>query len=107
MQKSTTAGALLLAALIGCQSGDRKESAKDEPSDSLGAADASSELQVEVFYRERMLLPPSAELEVTLENSAKMDTAAEKIAQVTIPIEGGPPYRVAFQYDSSVERSSR
>jgi len=46
---------------------------------------------VDVFYRERMLLPPTAELKVTFEGGAKMNVAAEKIAEVTVPIQGAPP----------------
>ncbi len=52
-----------------------------------------------VFYRERMMLPPNAEITVTLEEVSKMDVAAEVIASTTLKPEGGPPYAFTLEYD--------
>jgi putative lipoprotein len=101
MHQSRTASATVLALMIGCQSGDTNGGEPKQPSDSPGGVEAANELHVEVFYRERMLLPPGAQLTVTLEDAAKMDVAAETIAEKTIQLEGGPPYRVTLQYDPS------
>ena len=90
--------ALSLSAITGCE--------KDQPMDSPKGDDVSgtgteASLNVEVFYRERMMLPPTATLEVVLEDSAKMDVAADRIANKTISVESGPPYRVTLAYDPS------
>jgi putative lipoprotein len=77
------------------------DSPKDDPNTPTPGAGALGELRVDVFYRERMLLPPTAELKVTFEDGAKMDVAAEKIAEATVPIQGAPPYRVTLSYDPS------
>lgn len=98
MHRSMTGGAVLLAAIMGCQSGASKERSNEAPMDSPLVADAASDLHVEVFYRERMMLPPTAELTVVLEDGAKMDVAADKIAEASVPVAGGPPYRVALSY---------
>jgi len=48
-----------------------------------------------------MLLPPTATLTVTLEDGAKMDVAAVKVAEATVPIDGAPPYRVTLSHQPS------
>jgi putative lipoprotein len=52
-----------------------------------------------VLYRERMMLPPNAEITVTLEDVSKMDVAADVIATTTFPAVGGPPWDFAMEYD--------
>ncbi len=78
---------------------------KDEPRAETGVSppgvSAPSELQVEVMYRERMMLPPTATLEVTLEDTSKMDVAAEQIANKSMSPQGGPPYRITLEYKPS------
>jgi len=69
--------------------------------DDVSGTGTEASLNVEVFYRERMMLPPTATLEVVLEDSAKMDVAADRIANKTISVESGPPYRVTLAYDPS------
>jgi putative lipoprotein len=101
MQNARTIGAVFLAVIIGCQSGNMNDAPKDNPNTPAPGAGALGELHVDVFYRERMLLPPTAELKVTFEDGAKMDVAAEKIAEATVPIQGAPPYRVTLSYDPS------
>jgi len=64
-------------------------------------ADASDMKTIEghVLYRERMMLPPNAEITVTLEDVSKMDVAADVIATTTFPAVGGPPWDFAMEYD--------
>ncbi len=52
-----------------------------------------------ILYRERMMLPPNAEITVTLEDVSKMDVAADIIATTTFPAVGGPPWDFAMDYD--------
>lgn len=92
---------LILAAAMGCESGGAGEKPSDLPQDSVEPTEPPAELQVEVFYRERMMLPPTAKLSVTLEDSAKMDVAAVKIAEATVPTDGAPPYRLTLSYEPS------
>jgi putative lipoprotein len=56
-------------------------------------------INVSVTYRERIILPPGAELKLTLADAAKMDVAAEEIASLIVPLEGGPPYDLKLDYD--------
>ena len=52
-----------------------------------------------VWYRERMLLPPNAEVYVALEDVARMDTLADVIASTRFTPQGGPPWAFTLTYD--------
>jgi putative lipoprotein len=52
----------------------------------------------QVFYRERMLLPPGAMLKVSLEDVSKMDIASTVIATTSVIADGAPPYRFTIEY---------
>ena len=52
-----------------------------------------------IWYRERMMLPPGAEIDVILEDVSRMDVAATVIAQTSFKAEGAPPYVYSLQYD--------
>lgn len=52
-------------------------------------------------YRERMMLPPDATLEVTLEDVARADVAADVIARSEIELSTAPPFKFALSYDPS------
>lgn len=52
-----------------------------------------------VIYRERMMLPPGAGLEVQLEDVSRADAPATVLASVLITPEGGPPYPFSIDYD--------
>ena len=56
-------------------------------------------LEGTVIYRERIMLPPNAEVAVSLENVARMDVAAETIASQRFVAAGGPPYPFSLEYD--------
>ena len=59
-------------------------------------------IHVESFYRERMMVPPNAQLRVTLSDVSKMDVAADLLTEVAIDNPGAPPYTVSLDYDPSV-----
>jgi len=52
-----------------------------------------------IWYRERMMLPPNAEIHVFLEDVSRMDVAATVIAETSLKPEGGPPYAFSLRYD--------
>ena len=56
-------------------------------------------LEGRVFYRERIALPPNAEISVQLEDVARADAAATVIAAMRFGPEGGPPWDFALAYD--------
>jgi putative lipoprotein len=64
-------------------------------------ADDMTTIDGSVYYRERMLLPPGAEIKVTLEDVSKMDVPAEIIATTTLAADGGPPWNFTLQYAPS------
>jgi putative lipoprotein len=66
----------------------------------------------EVFYRERILLPPGAELHLTLENVSKMDVPSTVIATSSQVLARAPPYEFSLDYhaedfDSRMQYSLR
>lgn len=85
---------VLLAPLYGC----------DGAGDGQGAAAAGpapATLKGTVLYRERMMLPPGAEVKVQLEDISRADAMAEILAVVTMTPQGGPPFPFAIDYDAS------
>lgn len=56
-------------------------------------------LKGEVFYRERMMLPPGSTLTVTLEDVSRMDVAAETLASRTYTPDTAPPYTFTLEFD--------
>ena len=85
---------LMPLALWACGGGDGGSSAAPE-------GPVMKQLQGEVFYRERILLPPGAELEVQLQDISRADAPAQVIASVTMPLEKSPPYAFSLQYDAA------
>ena len=77
-------GALL--ALAGCDRGD-------------DAGALSGRIEGSALYRERMLLPPGAVLEVQLQDISRPDALATVLESVSVPLEGGPPYPFVLAYD--------
>lgn len=85
---SITGLLLLLATLTGCDSAST-------PQEEIPMAT----IKVEAFYRERMMVPPNAQLRVTLSDVSKMDVAAELITEVVVDNPGAPPYNIELTYD--------
>lgn len=69
-----------------------------ESVDSVARVETGS-IEGSVLYRERMLLPPGARLEVQLEDISRADAMATVITSVSLPLEGGPPYSFSLPYD--------
>ena len=82
--------ALLAAACLAACGADTADSA---------AGAGSGTIEGSVAYRERMLLPPDARLQVQLEDISRADAMATVISSVTLPLEGGPPYGFTLGYD--------
>lgn len=82
---------VLLTPLYGCDGAD----------EGGGAAPAPAKIQGAVVYRERMMLPPGAEVKVQLEDISRADALAEVLAVVTMTPQGGPPYAFAIDYDAN------
>lgn len=91
---------LITLALSGCQDG---AAPTDPPTQQATAAKAAHDdvLHVQVLYRERIALPATSVVSVVLEDGAKMDVAAERIAERTVPATKGPPYAVDLEYERS------
>jgi len=89
-----TAGALGLS-LVACggeeQAGRANDATREE-------AVTMASIEGEVFYRERIMLPPGAELEVQLEDISRADAMATVMATTRVPLEGGPPYAFTIEY---------
>lgn len=54
-----------------------------------------------VFYLQRIALPPGAQVSLILEDVSKMDVTAEVIAKQTITAVGAPPYQVDLRYNAA------
>lgn len=52
-----------------------------------------------IWYRERIMPPPKAEIMISLVDVAKMDVAATVIASKRFDVIGGPPWDFTLQYD--------
>ena len=52
-----------------------------------------------VVYRERMMLPPGAEVEVQLQDISRADAMATILAEVRLTPQGGPPYPFSIEYE--------
>lgn len=72
------------------------------PEQASGEVGKVSTIEGEVFYRERMMLPPGAELEVQLQDISRADAMATVMTSVLIQPQGGPPYPFTINYDPTV-----
>lgn len=88
-------GALLavwLASMLGaCSTSDTQPASAMAPSAAITGT---------ATYRERIMLPPSAMLEVTLEDVSR-DAPADIIALTTVQTTKGPPYSFTLGYDAT------
>jgi len=62
-------------------------------------APASASISGTASYRERMMLPPDATLEVILEDVSRADAPADEIARIEIQSAKAPPYLFTLAYD--------
>ncbi len=82
-----------LVALAACGGG------KDSSEASAGEGNAMKTIEGEVYYRERMLLPPGVEVEVQLQDISRADAPASVMASVMFKPESGPPWPFSIEYD--------
>jgi len=82
--------ALVVMSVVAC-AGD------DAPTDKSAA---TAKIEGAVVYRERMALPPSAEVEIVFEDISQSDAPSTILAQLTVSAEKGPPYPFSINYDS-------
>ncbi|KXO13051.1 Lipoprotein-related protein [Moritella sp. JT01] len=66
-----------------------------------GATIQQHSIAANVFYLQRIALPPGAQVSLILEDISKMDVAAEVIAQQTITAVGSPPYKMDLRYNAA------
>jgi putative lipoprotein len=115
MRRTLIAGLLAVGALTACEgaanpsdapSDDAAASAERESAQ--GGADVihdsadpgnQAQLNVVVNHRERIVLPPTAQVYVVLEDQALMDVPAVKINEARATVTQGPPYAVSVLYD--------
>lgn len=62
----------------------------------------TNQIQTEVFYLDRSMLPKNSELTVTLEDISKMDVASTVITSKSVIVNSASPYKVVLDYDSSL-----
>lgn len=64
-------------------------------------AETTETITGQVMYRERKMLPPGAELIVTLEDVSKMDVASTVITSSSQVLKGAPPYDFSLTFAKS------
>lgn len=82
---------LLLVAVAGLAACGGSDSGA-EPADTVKTIDGK------VIYRERMRLPPAAEVAVELQDISRADAPASTLATVMLPVSAGPPYDFSIEY---------
>lgn len=87
----------LLISLAGCVTTDQ-QTAKIEQAVTL----KQQTLTANVFYLQRIALPPGAQVSLILEDVSKMDVAAEVIAKQTITAASAPPYAINLSYNEAL-----
>lgn len=85
MQALYTLAPLVALAVAGCAS-------------TVPAPAAQAQVTGTVSYRERIMLPPTATVKVTLADTSLMDAPAKVIATQVLT-GGAPPYRFTLNYD--------
>lgn len=99
------AGAVLLG-VVACS--DQSPPSTPEAAPNTGEDSNVAKIEGEVFYRERIKLPPGAELEVQLEDISRADAMATVIATVNYKLALGPPFPFAIEYDPArIDESMR
>lgn len=59
-------------------------------------------LEISVWYKERIALPPGSTLTVRIGDISRMDIAAKVLMEQTVDLETAPPYTVHFDYDCRI-----
>ncbi|GAB3103261.1 lipo-like protein [Aestuariicella hydrocarbonica] len=87
---------LTMVMMMSCsdESGKSLDTAKQEADNSLMRVISGT-----VWYRERIALPPGAEVKVYLEDQSKMDAPAQRITEYTHIVDGSGPYKYRLVYN--------
>lgn len=97
--------ALLISAFIsGCKPAPSPETQDAAAADEIkteAAPQAMRTLRGEIWYRERIILPDDINVEIYLEDTAKMDVAATVIASTILDNPGIPPWPFELEYDEN------
>lgn len=83
---------IFLVSLAGCSPKEATTSSSVE---------ASMQITGEAFYRERIAVPPIAQVEIILEDVSRADAPAKIIGSQTITNAGQPPYAFSIDYQPS------
>jgi putative lipoprotein len=95
-------GIFIVAIWLGSLSGCSEQTQHGEASEVVAAIDG------QVSYRERILLPAEAELQISLEDVSRMDVAATLITSSKQSLTGAPPYAFSLEYpEASIEPRMR
>ncbi|PKH07960.1 YbaY family lipoprotein [Moritella sp. Urea-trap-13] len=86
----------LLISLGGCATTDQQTAKAGQ-----AATLQQQTLTANVFYLQRIALPPGAQVSLVLEDVSKMDAPAEVIAKQTITAAGSPPYQLDLSYNAA------
>jgi putative lipoprotein len=62
---------------------------------------ASAKIEGVVVYRERIALPPTAEIEIVFEDVSRPDAPATVLSTLIMEAKNGPPYAFAIDYDTA------
>ncbi|MDV7103097.1 YbaY family lipoprotein [Vibrio sp. TH_r3] len=88
---------IMASTVLGCTTTDSVEKAIDQKGVMMSA------IKGNIAYRERIALPPTAIITVTLEDVSKMDAAAKKIAEQTFTSDGEQvPFDFELSYDANM-----
>ena len=86
----------LLISLAGCATTDQQATKVEQ-----AAIIQQQTITANVFYLQRIALPPGAEVSLILEDVSKMDMPAEVIAEQIFTAVGAPPYQVNLSYNEA------
>mgnify|MGYP002712274390 CR=1 FL=1 len=92
--KLLTCISIFLFTLAGCS----PKEAGTTASNTSTPAETPMKLTGEASYRERIAVPPTAQVEILLEDVSRADAPAEIIGSQTIPNAGQPPYVFSIEY---------
>ena len=90
---------LLAAAALLLTACGKNESRPDvAPGAAAGEESAVATIEGEVFYRERIMLPPGIEVEVQLQDISRADAPASVMATVMLQPDTAPPWPFSISY---------
>jgi putative lipoprotein len=92
-------GQALLVSTLLCLAACGEEQQALAPASEAREEATMATVEGEVFYRERIMIPPDSEVEVQLEDISRADALATVLESVSFKAQGGPPYAFSIEYD--------